>query len=362
MDKFAFIGHPTDFDLLYLLLGKWGKLAKKISKFRLKQLLEYIPPYKLFYIDSIQSKTGKKVSGYGIVCPLFPEQMVGKTKKKAINKIISAVKLAKKLGAKIVGLGGFTSIITDQGKDILKDIKDIAITTGNTCTASLALDGIFKAADELHIDLSSATVLVVGATGDIGRICSEVLGNKVNRLILNARDLGILNNFAELLRKLDCTAHIEIVKNIDTVTLQSDIILTATSSLLNIIKSHNVKPGAVVCDVSVPPNVAREMARERKDILIFEGGLAELPSSGKINNIFWKQLFPNNSIFGCLAETIILTMEKKFENFSIGRGNINLEKLNEIQQMKAKHGIKLAQFFCGDKLYTHNDMNIIRSK
>jgi hypothetical protein len=42
-----------------------------------------------------------------------------------------------------------------------------------------------------------------------------------------------------------------------------------------------------------------------------------------------------------LAETIVLALEGRFENFTVGR-NIEWEKVREIYGMGLKHGMKLA--------------------
>ncbi len=43
-------------------------------------------------------------------------------------------------------------------------------------------------------------------------------------------------------------------------------------------------------------------------------------------------------------------MEKRYENFSFGRGNITPEKIEEIRQLGKKHGFEVADFYWGDKL------------
>src|SRR5690606_6013282 len=45
--------------------------------------------------------------------------------------------------------------------------------------------------------------------------------------------------------------------------------------------------------------------------------------------------------YACLAETIVLALEGRFENFTVGR-NIEWEKVREIYKLGIKHGMKLA--------------------
>jgi hypothetical protein len=50
---------------------------------------------------------------------------------------------------------------------------------------------------------------------------------------------------------------------------------------------------------------------------------------------------PKNVAYACLAETIVLALEGKFENFTVGR-NIEWEKVREIYRLGRKHGMTLA--------------------
>lgn len=362
MDKFAFIGHPTNFQNLPLLLGKWSFLNRILSQGRLKQIIKNLAPYKLFYIDSIISTTGRKIAGYGIVCPFFPEQMVSLKKGIVIKKILAAIKLAQSLGVKMVGLGGFTSVVTNGGDDLVDNIT-IAITSGNTYTTHLTIEGVLEATKMLEVDLKRSVLVVIGATGDIGSVCAKVFSDKVGHLFLVARDQDKLSDFVRQLKKNnDSTQHIEIFKYATDVISCADIIITATSAITTLIEPEHLKPGSIVCDVSVPPNIARRIFYRRPDVLVFEGGLALLPNAEVIKNRSWQRLFPNNLIFGCLAETILLSLEGMFENFSIGRGNITIEKINRIKDISNKHGFKLAPFICGHNFIDDNRIRYIKDK
>jgi hypothetical protein len=50
---------------------------------------------------------------------------------------------------------------------------------------------------------------------------------------------------------------------------------------------------------------------------------------------------PKNVAYACLAETIVLALEGRFENFTVGR-NIEWEKVREIYRLGRKHGMRLA--------------------
>jgi fatty aldehyde-generating acyl-ACP reductase len=127
-----------------------------------------------------------------------------------------------------------------------------------------------------------------------------------------------------------------------------------------VIEPSNLKIGAIVCDVAIPANIAKEVAILRDDILVFEGGLAKLPYYGDILNEAVKDLLPKSSMYGCLAEAMVLALEGRFEPFSIGRGNITENRIEEIKSMASKYGITVADFFCGYKLFSEEDIDNIR--
>ena len=141
MNKFAFIGHPISLNHLYSLLGPWGLLAKRLPRHILYNLLLKSSPYKYCHVRKVRSLTGNEVSGYGIIAPLLPQQTVFLPEEVMIKKVIQAVKLGERLGAKMAVLGGFTSVVGNEGEIVSKNV-DISVTSGNTYTACLAIKGI----------------------------------------------------------------------------------------------------------------------------------------------------------------------------------------------------------------------------
>ncbi|MFA5147088.1 MAG: shikimate dehydrogenase [Candidatus Omnitrophota bacterium] len=355
----GFIGHPIDFEHLYKMLGPFGLIARKMPKFRVKEFLKNVPPYRLSSVRNIRSAKGSLIDCHTIICPLLPEDMVALDEGFVLNRIEQAVRRAGRLGAKIVTLGGFTSVIGNEGEAISKRV-DIAVTNGNTYTASLAIDGITKAAYCMEKDLGASTLAVVGATGDIGSICTKVLSGKVRRLNLVARNEARLEKFAEEVGD-NCTAEVKIYKYAKDAIQDADIILTVTTAISSIIGPMDIKPGAIVCDVAIPANIAKDVASTRDDVFVFEGGLAKLPYQHEITDRTFNELMPAGSIYGCLAEGVVLAFEGKFENYSIGRGAITEEKISEIAKIAKKHGLQLADFFCGYRFYSEEDIEAIKS-
>ena len=73
-------------------------------------------------------------------------------------------------------------------------------------------------------------------------------------------------------------------------------------------------------------------------MLVIESGEIRLPGEVTMKNI---GLPPKGVAYACLAETIVLALEGRFENFTVGRA-IEWEKVREIYKLGLKHGMQLA--------------------
>lgn len=354
----GFIGHPIDFEHLYKMLGLLSPIARKTPQYCLKEFLKKIPPYRISAVRNIRSLKDVLIDCHTIICPILPADMVGMPEELALKSIETAVKKAEKFGAKIATLGGFTSVIGDEGMVVSKRVG-IAVTSGNTYTAALAIEGIMKAAYFMDLELAAATMAVIGATGDIGSVCTRILSKRVKKLNLVARNIERLAAFVHTVTE-DSAVEVRYFKSHKDAVKDADIVLTVTSAISAIIEPMNLKPGAIVCDVAIPANIAKEVVRARNDVFVFEGGLAKLPYQFEIKDRTFNDLMPSGSIYGCLAEGVALAFEGRFESYSIGRGNITEAKVLEISKIAKKHGLQLAPFFCGYRFYSDEDIGNIK--
>jgi predicted amino acid dehydrogenase len=357
-NKFGFIVHPIDRRTFYACIEPLNLLKFFCSENIIDNLAIKMPPRYLGAYKNIRSAREIIVGGDIVAMPILPSQMLNIGEERTVSLIEKCVKYCEKKGDKIVGLGGFASVIGNEGEVVSKRVS-IPVTSGNTLTASLILDGIYKAAYLMGLNLSDSIVSIIGATGDIGSICAKILSKKVRKLNIAARNEKKLQDFANILVKYG-NAKIEVFKYIKDAIQKADIILTAASSISAIIDPLLLKPGAILCDVAMPANIAKEIAISRDDILVFEGGLAKIPYPKDISNTKMSSAMNINGVYGCLAETITLTFECRFEPFSIGRGNITEEKLAEIKKMATNNGISVSDFFCGYKMFSERDIDNIR--
>ncbi len=269
------------------------------------------------------------------------------------RKIIQTGHLAEKLGAQILGLGAFTSVVGDAGVTIANAL-DVPVTTGDSYTVTVAVDAIREAAYVMDIPLSGATAAVVGATGAIGQVCAELLADDVERLYLIGRRPEALERLRD---RLQVRARAELIVSTSMgVLADAQLILTVTSALHEIIRPEHLQPGSVVCDVARPRDVSAMVAAARDDILVIDGGMVDVP--GPVNFHF-NFGFPPGKAYACMAETIALALEGRFEDYTLGK-HLTRERVEEISAMARKHGFRLSGFRSFEREVTQQHIETVR--
>jgi len=354
--KAAFIAHPLNLSTLSVITGWPQPILASIGMNRIKKYIARKRPFIFNELTGIRSKTGTQIDLIGVACPLMPDQMASLGTDFVLGRIVESAKLAQKKGADIVILGGFTSVIGNEGEDVARAVH-IPVTSGNTFTAGLAIQGIETAMKMTRLK-NIDKFAIIGATGDIGSACANYFSDKTNHLACVARDQEKLLKLAEKIASSHSTK-VSCHRKVSEAVTGADVIISATSALTTIIDIDALKPRAIVCDVALPANIAREVARKRNDVLVFEGGLSKVPFNDQIVDMKWRTLMPSNAVYGCLAEGLVLAFEGLLENFSIGRGNISQDKITLIMELAKKHGFDLSDFFCGDKFYSDADLKFI---
>ena len=273
------------------------------------------------------------------------------------KKIIATGKLAQRLGAKILGLGGFTSVVGDGGLTISKYL-DIPVTTGDSYTIATAVEGTLKAAQQMSINPVEATAAVVGATGSIGNVCAQLLSRHVGEIILLGRDLVALEKIKTLVHSQGSTqARIRISTNLEDLR-QADMILTVTNAIQAIIEPHHLKSGAVICDVARPRDVSRQVIAKRDDVLVIEGGMVKVPGQVDFNFNFG---FPPGMAFACMAETITLALEGYYQSYTLGKA-ISLTQVEKMSEMAVRHGFQVSGFRSFEHPITDENISQIRQR
>jgi fatty aldehyde-generating acyl-ACP reductase len=351
-DTFAFIIHPIQ--IKKDVARKFPLLGKILTEGQINFFSRFFPPVYLSEVTGIRSAaTGRELRGWLIACPFTPPTMMSVSPETAYRKIVACGHMAEALGARILGLGAYTSVVGDAGKTIA-DRLDIPVTTGDSYTVTMAVDALREAAKVMDIDISQATTAVVGATGAVGKTCAQMLSHESGRLLLVGRRLDALDEVRET-----CTgkARIETSTNVSAI-YEADLILTVTSALHAVIEPRHLKPGAVVCDVARPRDVSKQVAAERDDVLVIEGGMVEVPGPVDFHFNFG---FPPKMAYACMAETMALALEGRYEDYTIGK-EIQESQARAIGEIATRHGFRLAGFRSFEQAVTPEAIALVREK
>jgi len=354
-----------------------------------------VGPGVIHHVENFTLSDATGAEGWLLVVPMTPAQLLDTPRRQVLELMQRAVVMAANRGAGILGLGGLTSILTRGGARLSGN--GIAIDSGSCLTALMAVDGIREVLTARGRGLGDLHVAIVGAGGAIGRLSALLLTDQAAALTLvgnplspdghlrcktvaadvYAHLLGCLERDEEtchdspaaMLRavysavkespdvadtsdKLRLTdamqrafeadgfpAPVRYTCDLEEGLKDADVVLAAASSDRPLIHSGHLKRGAVVCDVARPLSVAPELAEQRSDAFIFEGGLVKLPAA----NAFAADLqgLPPDVALGCLAETALLAIEGDYRDHSIGRA-LSLDEANYIRRLAEKHSLRPA--------------------
>lgn len=351
-NTFAFIIHPID--PKRDVSRKFPALGK-LPAWLIDYLSLFFPPVYISEIKGVQSQeNGRTLKGWFIACPLTPKRMMSLPPPIVYRKIVQTGKFAEKLGADLLGLGAFTSVVGDGGVTVSKSLN-IPVTTGDSYTVALAVQAIRKAATDMEIPLPQATVAVVGATGAIGSVCAELLAPDVEKLLLIGRQVDKVTAVAQKIQqsgsaKIVASTQLHLIK-------EADLVITVTSAIDAIIEPHFLKSGAVVCDVARPRDISQEVAQKRPDVLVIEGGMAKVPGRVDFGFNFG---FPPQMAYACMAETMALALENRYESFTLGK-DISLSQVQTIDTIAKRHGFELGGFRSFERAITDQEVALVKT-
>jgi acetylornithine/succinyldiaminopimelate/putrescine aminotransferase/predicted amino acid dehydrogenase len=334
-----------------------------------------------------------------------PDRSTRLAMKEIRDKIQDAVTVARDIGGRqvpmsMVGLGAYTSIVTDNGKSLNDD--EVPLTTGNAFTSALMFMGILKAAEITGIDLSKARAAVVGGAGNIGVVLASLLCGTMKHVAIVGRPEGgtarleaaRLQCLADLLEEIreeeaaglgrdgtkigglkkeiydsfidrgpapagpgDLDARIRAFRGVDSnpfisvhtrldILKECQVVAIATNSPnRNLITPRNTRKGSIICCASIPSNLSETFARHMDEYFVFDGGFARLPSGSSVEFVG----MPGNGLaFGCLSETLLLALDGR--NHSFAKGPLTISQVKETIGLAERFGFSLGEFKLGESI------------
>ena len=351
---FALIGHQDSWEKARGFVNNirlTGNM-QELSIDKIREVYTYLPPRVLFELCFRSIKNGE-INGVYLECFIPPDELDIAHLQKNIAKVRETCDLAAKLGASVVSLGGFSSIVLESGNTALTKLNNTNFTTGNTLTAAFISRGVEKACEFWDQSMEDSTLLIIGSTGDIGLACVSYFSDKVKKLILCARNTGPLKKqSAELGSKGIANSFSTTIK--DHVK-DADIIISVASSIVAEKDFDQLSEHTIVCDAGYPKNLQNKYLHNHQRYFCGGMGISEMEFSSEdnIHGSFYQ--FPvKNVAHGCLFESVVLAMDQCHCAFSKGRGNITVQDMEKILAMAKSHGIETAPLF--------NDKAIIQTK
>ena len=343
--KFAIIGHQDSWETVMQFVNgiRFAGDGEELPLHKVQETFTYIPPRKLFDIE-VNSAINGKINGVYIETFIAPDELDIKHLRKNIEKVKKACELAAKLGASVVSLGGFSSIVLETGNESFSKIGNTFFTTGNTLTAAFIAKGVEKACAHWDMKLQNSRLLIIGSTGDIGSACVRYFSGRVKELLLCARQPGPLQKQSEeLMQKGVRHVSSPLLKELVS---KADIVIGVASSIIDNNDLDMLPKHAIVCDAGYPKNLQSTKIHNHERL--FYGGMGIVTQGfyfeNNAHNILYKFSMPGVA-HGCLLEAIVLAMEKEYLAYSKGKNNINVQSMEKILEMAEKHGIQPAPLF-----------------
>jgi predicted amino acid dehydrogenase len=130
---------------------------------------------------------------------------------------------------------------------------------------------------------------------------------------------------------------VEIEEDVRKAVEEADIVINTYNGNTTVLNVADLKPNCIFCDGSVSKSLFNK-AKLRRDIILIEGGMIKLPFSQTLGVNLG---LPKDLISASIAETMLLALEEKFVNYSLGE-NINPDKLEDIADIAVRHGFEVS--------------------
>lgn len=355
----AFIGHFIDEDGVARWDPGLGRLGPDVCRRFLERVRPLAEPLVCLRAP-LTSPTGATTTLSFIGLPVSSGQchdaLRDRAQRSDLRALIQrAVDLAHAEGCRVVGLGGYTSILTRNGKSL--DARGMALTTGNGFAVGAGLSALRAVAGKEGHEIAEAHAAVVGASGNIGSVLAALLSREVRSLLLVGRpehraalEFAAARLLASVVREAPEApiAQVvgELVGAIDLAAEEPGLVLDRVRRALggpspvdvattaqacrgaSLIASASNAPGpvlfaehlgegpTVLLDLAVPGDADASLAHERPNTRVVRGGVIRVPCDPgwSVPGI---PLEPG-TMFACMAETVLMGFADARADGSIG--------------------------------------------
>lgn len=336
--RVAWLFHLIEADDLTVLEPALDSIPIEMRESYADHLSTLANPVVMSAVD-IRSSVGDAVRLYPIMLPVTSRWMkhgLDARQPAALRTLVQkGIDVARFLGCDVVSLGQYTSIATRNGTTLTS--SDMGLTTGNSYAIALSIQAIHRAHAERESDAGDSVLAVVGAAGNVGRACAEMLAPCFNRTILiGSNRPGSQLRLQRLSRKIPnarITTELAAVGGANTVV----IAMNAVDPPLG---PHYFAQDAIVCDLSVPTCIRSGTRNTRPDLLIIHGGIVHLPFGEDLEIVGFP--LPPGHTYACMAEGILLGLEGARD--ATFTGWLTPNKIRRIDEIARRHGFELADY------------------
>jgi acetylornithine/succinyldiaminopimelate/putrescine aminotransferase/predicted amino acid dehydrogenase len=338
--RVAFLGHmllPQDAVTMEPSLGELEPGALQSYLDESSRLMEPC----VFDQVNVHSATGASVHmsfiGLAITSRQIARALEGPDRDWMMEKVEAAVALARDQGNQVIGLGGYTSILSGNCRRVKSN--GIGLTTGNSLTTGMGILALQQAAAQLGIEMEDASLAVIGATGNIASTYATMIAPTVRELVLVVRSASSPKLKATLARLRDIVPNlpVRIVEDIDEIS-RCQLIVAASNVPDALIYPRHLADGPVaICDISLPSDVSEEVLVERPDVLVIRGGVVELPRNKDFS--ICGIALPRGHALACMSETLLMGLEGLSTDGSVG--SVTEEGVRRTLMWASKHGFRL---------------------
>lgn len=258
-----------------------------------------------------------------------------------VEKIQHAADVAEAAGCQVLGLGGFTSILTRNGRWV--KTQNLRVTTGNSLTVGFGLKAIYAAAEYQNVVIKDSSVAIIGAGGNIANTYAELLADQVKEIILVPRKLNnpVIEELKQQLLVRNPQLQVTITDNMESLKDCSIVVSSSNSSRPVIYPEHLSTTTRIICDLAVPQDVDASVGLVYPDLMQIMGGVVRLPQPN--NFIVGGIPLPRGHIFACMGETIVMGLDG-CRHFSGSIGSVRPEDVYKTLELADQFGYELGQF------------------
>ncbi len=336
----AFLVHPmTQEDWWLAPRFRWAQRLLRmglVSPHLLELGSHWMRPMKVDEIRGICTPTGLRARVHLLAAPVLPGT-IKRDAPLALRRAIQAARLADQLGAQVLGLGAYWSVVGGKGLEVQRR-SAIPVTNGGAYTAGAVDEAVPQIMDRLAergVDLATATAAVVGANGVVGFGICRMIAPRVGTLIMVGTDGGRLERSAETIQRRYAETRVVWTTNLAELRSAS-VIFTATSQVEPVVFAEHVRPGTVLYDVGRPADVHPAVA-EVPGVEVIPGGVVRLPGDVhfQIDLGYGSELVP-----ACLAETVLIALEGSFDRCTVGTA-ARSENIRYFIECSHVHGLQV---------------------